>query len=156
MIILLKYLNYKYSEVCHYEFCWICGSEFSPLHFAPFNPFGCPMLMNERYGKMGKCKVCLYKFLFFVLFFLSLPLLFILTGPYISYEIKEFLLSRYNVYDISKNKRIFYTILAIIIGLLIDPLLILLVVICFFPGIIYLYKVNKDHKINLGIRVEKN
>jgi hypothetical protein len=27
---------------CGHEFCWVCGGDYSKIHFQPLNPFGCP------------------------------------------------------------------------------------------------------------------
>lgn len=38
---------------CHYEFCWLCGGQYTPNHFDLLNMFGCPGMQSqgkERYG----------------------------------------------------------------------------------------------------------
>jgi hypothetical protein len=37
---------------CGQEFCWVCGANYSRVHFSPINPFGCPgMHMATNTGK---------------------------------------------------------------------------------------------------------
>ena len=34
--------NHMTCYLCNYEWCWLCRGTYDELHFAPFNPLGCP------------------------------------------------------------------------------------------------------------------
>ncbi|KRX04599.1 hypothetical protein PPERSA_04414 [Pseudocohnilembus persalinus] len=146
--------NVMKCEVCHYEFCWICNQEFTPLHYAPFNPFGCPMLLNEKYGKMGGCKILLYKIGIVLLFILLLPFLLILVGPIGGYKLIQLYIQKreYSMAPLSTCATIGFYCLFIFLGIILDPIIWAILIIGFIPAIIYLWKINSLHRENLQIR----
>lgn len=69
---------------CQYEFCWLCGGWYGgSLHFAPFNPFGCPGLQNsDETAKNWNClkRMC-YRLMVFLLILLALPFVIVFAIP---------------------------------------------------------------------------
>lgn len=71
--------------VCRYEWCWLCGSTYSYVHFSPMNPLGCAGLQNGHHSRWGKCKIYLLRILIMisiiVLSPIVIPLVMVLCGP---------------------------------------------------------------------------
>lgn len=68
--------NHMTCGYCRYEWCWLCGATYSPIHFSPFNPFGCPGLQHgEHTSKNWGClRLCMYRLGWFLLILLLIPL----------------------------------------------------------------------------------
>ena len=71
--------------VCGYEWCWLCGSTYSDIHFSPLNPLGCAGMQDSRYTGISRCKIYLIRFLSFlgilILIPIVLPLFMVFVGP---------------------------------------------------------------------------
>lgn len=61
--------NHVACHVCHYEWCWLCRSQYSPMHYSPINPFGCPGLQGEAHTtERWPCyKLCALRFFLCIL-----------------------------------------------------------------------------------------
>jgi hypothetical protein len=72
-------------SVCHYEWCWLCGSAYSAIHFNSLNPFGCPGLQDQQRDEWGKRKILLLRFGLLILIIIGipiiLPLILLACGP---------------------------------------------------------------------------
>lgn len=75
---------------CKYEWCWLCGATYSPIHFSPFNPFGCPGLQHgEHTSKNWGClRLSMYRLgwllLILILIPIAIPVGLVIAGkPYI-------------------------------------------------------------------------
>ena len=62
-------------SVCHYEWCWLCGSEYSAAHFSAVNPFGCPGLQDRQRDDWSKCKIVLLRTAILILIILGFPIM---------------------------------------------------------------------------------
>ena len=61
-------------RVCHYEWCWLCGSTYSPAHFSGLNPFGCPGLMDGKRNTWGKSRIILLRVGILLLIIIGVPI----------------------------------------------------------------------------------
>ena len=61
--------------VCHYEWCWLCGSAYSSAHFSSLNPFGCPGLMDGQRGRWGKGRIVALRVGMFLLILMGIPII---------------------------------------------------------------------------------
>ena len=74
-------------QVCRYEWCWLCKSSYSSIHFNSLNPFGCPGLQNGDHlsSDWGCFRISMYRLglvlLFLVLIPLALPIAMLIAGP---------------------------------------------------------------------------
>lgn len=113
--------NHMTCRVCKYEWCWLCGSTYSDIHFSPLNPLGCAGMQNRNISAMGKCRIYTLRVLmvlgFLVLLPIVIPLVMIFCGPVLLYHF----LAR----NVCKYCNCFvYILIAIMclpIGLAIDP-----------------------------------
>lgn len=72
-------------SICGYEWCWLCGSDYSERHFNPMNPFGCAG-MQDRHG-IGKCRIILWRIILFFLLLIGIPAMIpfglLFSGPFV-------------------------------------------------------------------------
>ena len=116
--------------------CWICGSTYSSFHFAIFNPLGCPGLMpgNIKSKDWSGSKLLLWRIFFLLLLIIVTPILLAIGGPIIM--ITTF--SRSSYWQKSHDCcRIFLAIAAIIVGFALEPVLIIVVIICNYNKKLY-------------------
>lgn len=73
-------LNLLY-RVCRYEWCWLCGSTYTSLHFT--NPFGCMGLQSEENEskKWRYWKLILYRIGIILLMIMAAPFIVVLAFP---------------------------------------------------------------------------
>lgn len=109
-------------SVCHYEWCWLCGSTISDLHFSPLNPFGCAGLQDQHHGSWGKCKIFFLRILIFIGILIAIPIILPITmvfcGPVIlvNYFWRERRINRRGCFI-----KLFFLIILFPIGLILDP-----------------------------------
>ena len=80
--------NHMTCRQCSYEWCWVCGSKFSPNHMNPINPFGCSGLLTCIPGNSKRI------LLWSTLNFIFLPITFFLIIA---------LLSIYGLFELIKR-----------------------------------------------------
>lgn len=77
--------NHMTCTVCRYEWCWLCGSTYSSIHFSPLNPLGCAGMQDSRFTGSTKCKIYLIRFFILlgmiILIPIALPLSMVFAGP---------------------------------------------------------------------------
>lgn len=77
-------------RVCKYEWCWLCGSTYSDIHFSPLNPLGCAGMQNRNISTFSKCKIYVLRVLMIIGFLALLPifisLCMIFCGPVVVYQ----------------------------------------------------------------------
>lgn len=106
-------------SICGYEWCWLCGANYSERHFNPMNPFGCAG-MQDRHG-IGKCRIILWRITLFFLLLMGFPALFpfalIISGPFVCIE------SFYKKvrWDNSRIKKFLTVVAGLLIGLIFNP-----------------------------------
>lgn len=126
--------NHMTCSVCSYEWCWLCGSTYSSVHFSPINPFGCAGMQNTNFTSFGRCKVLVLRILTFLGFLVLFPIVAVLAiigvGPVllVTWTNSKF-------YNSSCCFKFFRAIPLLIIGLVLDPIFWIGVVIFFAPKI---------------------
>jgi E3 ubiquitin-protein ligase RNF19A len=77
-------------RVCKYEWCWLCGSTYSDIHFSPLNPLGCAGMQNLDRPALGKCRVYFGRVLmilgFLILLPIVIPFIMMCSGPVLVYN----------------------------------------------------------------------
>lgn len=72
-------------RVCKYEWCWLCGSTYSDIHFSPLNPLGCAGMQNRSISGLAKCKMFVLRFFMIIGFVIIspivIPLIMLFCGP---------------------------------------------------------------------------
>ena len=108
-------------SICHFEWCWLCGSEYSNAHFSPLNPFGCPGLMDRPRDDWTKCKIMFLRVGILILIIVGVPVMLpfamLAVGPVLTIQMLYDCL-----YPEGCCKKSGVAILGIIIGLIADPL----------------------------------
>lgn len=133
-------------SICHYEWCWLCGSSYTTAHFSALNPFGCPGLQDRPRDDWGKCKIFLLRLGLLFLFILAVPLLLPLAmisgGPvFVGNMIWNCL------YPQSCCKKFGIVILSIFVGILANPFVWIFCIVYFLPkGIKKAYYWLKDRR----------
>lgn len=108
-------------SICHFEWCWLCGSDYSTAHFSALNPFGCPGLQDRPRDDWGKCKILLLRIGLLVLFIIGIPVILpiamIACGPALLGNIF------WNcIYPDTLCKKFGIIVLSIVLGSLANPL----------------------------------
>ncbi|KAM3128197.1 hypothetical protein pb186bvf_019680 [Paramecium bursaria] len=150
--------NHMTCQYCLHEWCWICGCPYTPIHFAIFNPFGCPALMPGwvRQKEWGLIKLLFWRIFCCIMLLLLTPLLLIVVGPI-------FCVSKIVNTQIFNRSfallKILLIINALILGILITPLIIALFVIfklqVLIPSLIYLIIFYYNERQRLQSRHEQ-
>jgi hypothetical protein len=119
-------------SVCHYEWCWLCGSEYSTTHFSPLNPFGCPGLQDRPRDDWGKCKITLLRIgillLIVTAFPVILPVAMVGVGPAM---VIQLLYDNWMPYGCCKQTGV--VLLGIVVGLLANPVVWIGCIVYFIP-----------------------
>jgi hypothetical protein len=119
-------------SICHHEWCWLCGSTYSPAHFSALNPFGCPGLQDRPRDDWGKCKILLLRLGLLVLFIIAvpvvLPIAMIVCGPILIGN-----LMWNNIYPEQCWKKSGIVIIATVFGLIADPIVWVCSIVYFLP-----------------------
>lgn len=72
-------------SICLYQWCWLCGSDYSTIHFNTLNPFGCPGLQNRLRDDWGGCKILLLRIGILLLLLIAapvaIPIAMVVCGP---------------------------------------------------------------------------
>lgn len=106
--------------VCRFEWCWLCGDEFSGVHFRRWNILGCPGLADKSrkdwsYQKIMAMRILLI-FLLIILLPILLPAALIGSGPGMSIHF-----FRYYFYPTNFFTQILTILFGLVIGIIIDP-----------------------------------
>ena len=139
--------NHMTCSVCQFEWCWLCGSEFSNAHFSPLNPFGCPGLQDRQRDEWSKCRILMLRIGILTLLFLGsplmLPLVMIAVGPVLIIQMLYDCL-----YPVGCCKKTLTAILGIILGTIANPLVWVGCVFYFIPkGIMRLCAWYKQRRL---------
>ena len=126
---------------CQHEWCWICGSDYTSIHFGIFNPFGCPALMPGwiRQKDWTLTKLMLWRMVCFLLTLILVPLIVLIIGP--AFLINQVSNTRCFIQGGTLVK-IVLMITALILGILITPITIIAFVIC---NIIFIISIHPWH-----------
>jgi hypothetical protein len=97
------------------------------LHFAIFNPLGCPGLMpgNIKQSNWSGSKIFLWRIFFLILLIIVTPILVLIGGPIIMVAF----FSKSSCFRRGGCWTVLMVILAILTGILIEPLVIVVAVI---------------------------
>jgi hypothetical protein len=108
-------------SICHYEWCWLCGSTYSSAHFNALNPFGCPGLQDRQRGDWGKCKIAILRIALVILFLVAIPIIIpvglAVAGPALFLNL---LWNEFYPETILKKGGIIF--ISVIFGVILDPL----------------------------------
>lgn len=126
-------------SICHFEWCWLCGSDYSTAHFSALNPFGCPGLQDRPRDDWGKCKILLLRIGLLLLIIIGIPIILpiamLACGPVF---VGNFLWNYY--YPNGCCQKFWTGLLAIIIGIITNPIFWIGCIFYFIPiGIKKLY-----------------
>lgn len=121
--------------VCKYEWCWLCGSTYSDIHFSPLNPLGCAGMQNRNLSGFAKCKIYFLRVLMIIGFLILLPVVIpcvmVFCGPVLLYNfITKKMCRSYNCCF-----HIVMALLSLPLGLIIDPFVWIGALIYFVPSI---------------------
>ena len=119
-------------SICRYEWCWLCGSDYSTAHFSALNPFGCPGLQDRPRDDWGKCKILLLRIGLLLLILLGIPVALpvgmIISGPLLLGNLF------WNcIYPDSFIKKSGVVIMSTVLGLVSDPIVWIGSIIYFIP-----------------------
>ena len=123
-------------QICKYEWCWLCKSSYSTIHFSPLNPFGCAGLQNgEHQSRNWGCFTrFLYRLglllLFLILIPIALPFALLCAGPSV---LLYFLNRRPFYWGLSACEKFPFGLLAIIFGMVANPIIWIGLLILFIP-----------------------
>lgn len=121
--------------VCKYEWCWLCGSTYSDVHFSPLNPLGCAGMQNRNLSGFAKCKIYFLRVLMIIGFLILLPVVapcvMVFCGPVLLYNF--FVKRMCRSYNCCFH--IFMALLSLPLGLIIDPFVWIGAIIYFVPSI---------------------
>jgi hypothetical protein len=125
-------------SVCHFEWCWLCGSEYSNTHFSPLNPFGCPGLQDRPRDDWSRCRIVLLRlgilFLIIVGVPIMLPVAMVAVGPVLIIQMLQDCL-----YPDGCLKKTGMVLLGVLIGVVANPVVWVGCIVYFIPkGIIRL------------------
>merc|ERR1712226_366704 len=84
--------NHMTCPVCKYQWCWLCGAEYTSIHFNPLNIAGCPMLQsgNRDSKTFNPCVLCCYKLCYILLMVCIVsPLVLLFGAPVMFYVLLE-------------------------------------------------------------------
>lgn len=122
-------------RVCKYEWCWLCGSTYSDIHFSPLNPLGCAGMQNRNISAFSKCKIYILRFFmvigFIILFPIVVPLVMIFCGPVILFQFLVRHVCRYCGCCVE----MLLAIICLPLGLALDPFIWIGATIYFMPTI---------------------
>ncbi|CAF0823068.1 unnamed protein product [Didymodactylos carnosus] len=128
--------NHIRCSVCTCEFCWLCMNEVDNLHF--ITPTGCTFYGKSRWSKQ---KV----FLFLILCWLLTPpitiLVLLIAIPILLFTIPLMLTKKFYQHtveiNVNKPKRVFLSIIVLLLTFLITPLLLVLALLIGIPMLIF-------------------
>ena len=112
-------------QVCKYEWCWLCKSSYSSIHFSALNPFGCPGLQNGDHlsRNWGCFRRSMYRLglllLIIVLIPIALPIAMLIAGPTLAIM---FIKDRDFYWGLSACEKFTFMVLCVIVGLILDPI----------------------------------
>lgn len=119
--------------ICKYEWCWLCGSTYSDIHFSPLNPIGCAGMQNRNLSGFAKCKIYSLRVLmiigFLILLPVVIPLVMVFCGPVLLFNFLAKKLCR--CYGFCSNFLV--ALLSLPLGIIIDPIVWIGAVIYFIP-----------------------
>ena len=130
--------NHITCSFCNHDWCWLCEGQYTSIHFAPFNPFGCPGLQSNRHkaNKWNCLLLSSWRIVCLFLIILALPFALIFAGPLLFYDKTR----RWNIFRKSKNccDCICSRMLMLLLMIIIEPFFIAAIILGFVPGILYL------------------
>ena len=121
--------------VCRYEWCWLCGSTYSDIHFSPLNPLGCAGMQNRNLSGFPKCKIFILRILmvigFLILFPIVAPVAMVFCGPVLLYN----LFSKKICYTYNCCFLMFIALISLPLGIIADPFIWIGGIIYFTPSL---------------------
>jgi len=132
------------SSVCRHEWCWICGGNYTKLHFKSLNPFGCPSLQFS--DSNSKIKLFFFRLLLILGWILAIPIALVIGLP--TYAV---ILRVNRDFPSYVNEHAFLFILCFILSIILQPIVDALVIVAAIPvliglGIWYLIELRKKKK----------
>lgn len=127
--------NHMTCKVCKYQWCWLCGSPYSDIHFSPLNPLGCANMQNRQITSFSKCKMYLLRLLMIIGFLCLLPFVIpgvlAFCGPVLVYKY----LIKLCGYPYRCHQKTGILIISLPLGLIMDPLIWIGSLFYFIPSI---------------------
>ncbi|CAD8115401.1 unnamed protein product [Paramecium primaurelia] len=127
--------NHMTCQFCLHEWCWICKSDYTSLHFAIFNPFGCPALLPGRIQQknFSYVKLLIWRLICLILLIILTPIVAVMTAPFLCIalliQIKCF--QNLNIFI-----QAFLFMITLLFGIALIPITIIIFIITLLPFIL--------------------
>ncbi|CAD8115557.1 unnamed protein product [Paramecium sonneborni] len=143
--------NHMTCQFCQHEWCWICGSDYTSIHYAIFNPFGCPALMPGwiRQKDWSYVKLIIWRFICFILLIILTPIIVIVIAPILC--IAKLIQTRFYRHQTCWIQACLLT-LAFLSGIALIPITIVVFIVALLPTIIGLIVFYYDERKRLEFR----
>lgn len=119
--------NHMTCSVCHHQWCWLCRGEYSPNHYDPFNPLGCPNLQGSGNSRQ---QWPLWRIYLLRLRMVLLVLLLIVLSPILLAMAPSFYIASTFNKSYRRNhsaaSTVVLTLLVWILGVILTPLILLI------------------------------
>ncbi|CAD8107136.1 unnamed protein product [Paramecium primaurelia] len=138
-------------QFCQHEWCWICGSDYTSIHYAIFNPFGCPALMPGwiRQKDWSYVKLIIWRFICFILLIIFTPMFVLVIAPL-------FCIAKLKQTSFYRDKNCWIQacllILALLIGVALIPIAVVVFAVALVPSIIGIIVFYYDERKRLEFR----
>ncbi|CAD8194525.1 unnamed protein product [Paramecium pentaurelia] len=143
--------NHMTCQFCQHEWCWICGSDYTSIHYAIFNPFGCPALMPGwiRQKDWSYVKLIIWRFICFILLIIFTPMFVLVIAPL-------FCIAKLKQTSFYRDKNCWIQacllILALLIGVALIPIAVVVFAVALVPSIIGIIVFYYDERKRLEFR----